>query len=291
MVCFEEKSWGFLISYDSLQWRHNEYDGVSNHQSHDCLLKRLFRRRSKKTLKLRITGLCEGNSPVTGEFRAQRASNAENISIWWRHHVRMIHQCITRHKKLKLASKESKDLHVGFVFGVPCLSICNVKCDPQKISFNAYKEYSLQQTQTVMEYIPRNIHVVRALLCFVVVQYRSNLPTSVITALIHGRSHHCPSVREAALKNMSKWIIRIHGVLGWLIPPGQNGRHFANVIFRCIVVNEKFWILIKISLKLVPKSPIDNIPALVKIMAWCRIGDKSLSETMLTLSTDAYVRH
>ena len=39
-----------------------------------------------KTLKLRVTGLCTGNSPVTGEFPAQRASNAENISIWWRHH-------------------------------------------------------------------------------------------------------------------------------------------------------------------------------------------------------------
>ena len=51
-----------------------------------CLLNRLFRRRSKKTSKLRVTGLCVGNSPVTGEFPTERASNAENISIWWRHH-------------------------------------------------------------------------------------------------------------------------------------------------------------------------------------------------------------
>ena len=70
----------------ALQWRHDGRDGVTNHQPHDCLLKRLFRRRSKKTSKLRVTGLCEGNSPVTGEFPAQRASNAENVSIWWRHH-------------------------------------------------------------------------------------------------------------------------------------------------------------------------------------------------------------
>ena len=48
------------------------------------------RPRSKKTSKLRVTGLCEGNSPVTGEFPAQRASNAENVSIWWRHHVTMV---------------------------------------------------------------------------------------------------------------------------------------------------------------------------------------------------------
>ena len=72
----------------SLQWRHNGCDGVSNNQLHDCLLNRLFRRRSKKTSKLRVTCLCVGNSPVTGEFPAQRSSNAENVSIWWRHHVR-----------------------------------------------------------------------------------------------------------------------------------------------------------------------------------------------------------
>ena len=67
----------------TFQWRHNERDGVSNH---DCLLNCLFRRRSKKTWKLRVTGLCEGNSPLTGEFPSQRTSNAENVSIWWRHH-------------------------------------------------------------------------------------------------------------------------------------------------------------------------------------------------------------
>ena len=70
----------------TLHWRHNECDGVSNRQPHDCLLDRLFRRRSKKTSKLRVTGLCVGNLPVTGEFPTQRASNAENVSIWWRHH-------------------------------------------------------------------------------------------------------------------------------------------------------------------------------------------------------------
>ena len=70
-----------------LQWRHNGCHGVSNHQPHHCLLIRLFRRRSKKTPKLRVTGLRAGNSPVTGEFPAQKASNAENVSIWWRHHA------------------------------------------------------------------------------------------------------------------------------------------------------------------------------------------------------------
>ena len=69
-----------------LQWHHNGHDGISNHQPHDCLFNRLFRHRSKKTPKLHVTGLCVGNSPVTGEFPTQMASNVENVSIWWCHH-------------------------------------------------------------------------------------------------------------------------------------------------------------------------------------------------------------
>ena len=65
----------------TLQLCHNERGGVPNHQPHDCLLNYLFRRRSKKTSKLRVTGLFEGNSPVAREFPAQRPSNAENVSI------------------------------------------------------------------------------------------------------------------------------------------------------------------------------------------------------------------
>ena len=77
----------WTVGYIPLHWRHNELDGVSNHQPNDCLLNLLFRRRSKETPKFRVTGLCAGNSPETGEFPAQRASNAENLSIWWRHHA------------------------------------------------------------------------------------------------------------------------------------------------------------------------------------------------------------
>ena len=75
----------------ALWWRHNGRDGVSNHQPHDCLLNCLFRRRSNKTSKLRVTGLCVGNSQGTGEFLAQMASNAENVSISWRHHDMKAH--------------------------------------------------------------------------------------------------------------------------------------------------------------------------------------------------------
>ena len=65
----------------SLHWRHNGQDGVPNHQPHNCLLNRLFWRGSKKTSKLRVTGLSEWNSHVTDEFPAQMASNAENFQF------------------------------------------------------------------------------------------------------------------------------------------------------------------------------------------------------------------
>ena len=72
-------------------------------------------------------------------------------------------------------------------------------------------------------------------------------------------------------------------------PPGQNGHHFADEIFRCIFVNEKFFILIRISPKFAPKGPIDNNPGLVQIMAWHWIGENPLSEPMLNWFTDVYI--
>ena len=77
--------------YNALWWHHNGRDGVSNHQSHDCLLNRLFGRISKKASKLCVTGLCVGNSPGTSEFPAQMATNVENVSIWWCHHGKFLH--------------------------------------------------------------------------------------------------------------------------------------------------------------------------------------------------------
>ena len=93
----------------SLQWRHNGRDGVSDLLRLDSLLNRLFRYRSKKTSKLRVTGLCEGNSPVFGEFLAQRASNAANVSIWWRHHG-IIWRCFSQDKYLHYTPCEYVDI-------------------------------------------------------------------------------------------------------------------------------------------------------------------------------------
>ena len=61
----------------------------------------------------------------------------------------------------------------------------------------------------------------------------------------------------------------------------QNGRHFPDDIFKWIFLNENVWISIDISLKFVPRGPINNIPTLVQVMAWRRPGDKPLSEPMM----------
>ena len=65
------------------------------------------------------------------------------------------------------------------------------------------------------------------------------------------------------------------------LSPRQNGRYNADDIFKCIFLNENVWFPTKISLKFVPKGPINNIQALVQIMAWRRPGDKPLSEPMM----------
>ena len=83
---------------ESLQWRYNGRGGVSNHRLLDCLLNRLFRRRSQKTPKLHVTGICEGNSPVTGDFPTQRPVTRQMFPFddvmmmmmeqgfkWWNH--------------------------------------------------------------------------------------------------------------------------------------------------------------------------------------------------------------
>ena len=79
------KRWA-VVEVMALQWRNNERDDISNHRSIDCLLNRFLLRRPMKISKVRVTSLYEGTPPVTGGFPSLRASNAENASIWWRHH-------------------------------------------------------------------------------------------------------------------------------------------------------------------------------------------------------------
>ena len=83
------------------------------------------------------------------------------------------------------------------------------------------------------------------------------------------------------------------GFLNFKAPPllDKMAATFADDIFKCMFVNEKFCILIKISLKFVPKGPIDNKAAFVQIMAWRRTGATPLPEPMLTQLNDAYIRH
>ena len=125
-----------MMSHFSLRWRHNDHAGVSNHQPPGCLLNRLFRRKSKKTSKLRVTGLCAGNSPGTGEFSAQMASYEENVSILWRHHVkinsRKVHDVITH-----LGQKELIDVHCVLTF--LCVSVQTIfKVSYAIIDFETY---------------------------------------------------------------------------------------------------------------------------------------------------------
>ena len=95
------------LCYETLLWCHNGCGSISNHQPYNYLLNGLLRLRSLKTSKLYVTGLCEGNSPGTDEFLTQRASNAENISIWWCHHEMVSILKGSMNTAMRITSKQS----------------------------------------------------------------------------------------------------------------------------------------------------------------------------------------
>ena len=155
---------GYLLTrVAALQWRHNGYDNVPNHRRHDCLLNRLFRRRSKKTSKLHATGLCAGNSPGTGEFPASMGSNAENVSIWWHHHgdqdkqtslfsvVHSWHESIQRSRLIFVLDQMTMPANVSIysspivcieivgVYGKICLSSHPVKVEFKSLQHAVFK--------------------------------------------------------------------------------------------------------------------------------------------------------
>ena len=98
--------------------------------------------------------------------------------------------------------------------------------------------------------------------------------------------HHTHSMRRGHWQQMvhvmkKSWNELVDNNHLNTLRPRQNGRHFTDDIFKCIFMNENVWFPIKISLKVVPKGLIKNIPALVQIMAWRLQGDKSLSEPVM----------
>ena len=220
-----------------LQWRHNDHDGVSNHQPDGCLLNRLFRRRSKKTSKLRVTGLCAGNSPVTGEFPAQRASNAENVSIWW------------RHRAFWPYGKTQEWTESGSNQG-------NFKAN----SVSASKSRPVVDKPKYFSTGPQPKHL-----------HLTHVYCVKISGLISSRKWRSLNHRWGGRK-LSRVIAVVYGDI--TLRPRQNGRYFPHKIFKCISLNENVSILNTIWLKFVPTGPINNDTALVQIIAWRRSGAK-----------------
>ena len=184
----------------TLQWRHNGRDGVLNHQPHDCLLNRLFRRRSKKTSKLRVTGLCAGNSPVT--FVCLITFIFAGISVY-----------------------ETNLLCIPHCDAIYFLIQCVDK--PTQISWAQLNELHCT-TNTLWKVFRWYFNFTVNALCFVYWNcYKSDLIQIMLT--------HLPLDKMAAI--------------------------LADDNSKGIVFNENYRIPIRISLKFVPRSAIDNKPA------------------------------
>ena len=103
---------------------------------------------------------------------------------------------------------------------------------------------------------------------FIWEQFHSECPTTILYNEFENKTF-----KTTATYATNKWVNTLR--------PRQNGRHLPDDIFKRIFLNENVWISLKISLKFVPKVPINNVPALVLIMAWRCPGDKPLSEPMM----------
>ena len=101
-----------------------------------------------------------------------------------------------------------------------------------------------------------------------VMKYESQMFATIYKGVTLSRKIECLLLRITHVTTVKK-IILLN-----TLRTGKNGRHFADDIFKCILLNQDVWISIKISLKFVPKVPINNIPALIQIMAWRRPGDR-----------------
>ena len=160
----------------TLQWRHNDHGSVSNHQPHGCLLNRLFRRRSKKTSKLRGTGLCVGNSPRP---------------------VNSLHKGPVTRKM--------------FPFDDVIMILKYVTVDeqfyrgPSSKNCNQNPSHDACSSGYTLQYIPRNMHTVFALLCFVVVIHWLIFPYP--SGLLHW---HCGNLTIAPVPAKQPWWIWIN---------------------------------------------------------------------------------
>ena len=188
---------------------------------------------------------------VTGEFPAQRASNAETVSIWWRHHV--------------FIQPLTCKFHLGYFFIIQDIIISMVKVKYRDHANHClYNKYNKDMTEMLLvreTWVKQMLPEARII-------FRYQL-WSILTL------RHC---------QISVCIVRVHSgshIYLTYLPPEQNGHHFTDDIVECIFTNKKFCILIRISPKVVPKGPIDNNAALVQVRAWRRTGDTALSEQML----------
>ena len=203
----------------------------------------------RKHQKLSVTGFCVGNSPVTRRFPAQRASNAANVSIWWRHHE---------------INYFTPDNHYHMLHNVAVASAVWYKTQPHNCAHGFL------------------------VLCLVADIRWLDSPnvSEIIMLVMHETDRYLTKTISQRNANLhSSFCLNISTILWIIIPlntlrPRQNGRHFPDDIFKRIFLNGNVRIALKISLKFVPKGTIDNI-SVVQIMARGRPGDMQLSESMM----------
>ena len=253
------------------------------------------RRRSKKTSKLRVTGLCEGNPPVSGRYPSQRASNAKCfhlVTSSWKHLNPC--GCVTHSESLFHRCHISPFIIISIRISWSAES--SIVSD--KLMFEWQKRFGRHYFPGISYTLSQS--PCKSLLADIFLSFGlckgtvSDIWKTVEIPTDHVSIMNCslpvilcrwedPQPTTVSINHMADTASQF-SVVWWVLNtlrPRQNGRHFPDDILKCILFNENVSIPIKISLKFVHEGPINNIPALVQIMAWRRPGDKPLSEPMM----------
>ena len=248
----------------SLHWRHNDHDGVSNHQPHGCLLNRLFRRWSKKTSKLRVTGLCVGNSPgpVNSPHKGPvtwkmflfddviMCKQGSNVSWGFRYafHLALV-RCSDGFRSQKTSNAE---LWCFFVVNLKRLLIHESGCLWFETPLALMRRYC-----TYIDICRRGRIILHDW------RYKTTFSSIISTAFYLCREELIAGSHARQYRNQQL----NYCYFGWCeinsLRPRLKRRPLADDIFKYIFLNENEWVLPRISLKFVPKARINNIPALV----------------------------
>ena len=237
----------------------------------------------------------------------RHALRCMDLFSWWRHQMEtfsaLLAICAGIHRSPVISPTKASDADLmfslicvlnkrlskqwwGWWFKTPSRPLwrhCNAPTISAVVATTFYHQISGNVEATKLCYITVSLKFKRDSLSTQQISVTMPSETTVVASILMTVSRSC-----GLCHRLYTMLIFLYGVLLTQLPPWQNGHHSGR---RHVQIHFREWNPIQMSPKFVPRSPIDNKPALVQVMAWRRTGDKPLHESMLAQFPDAYMRH